>query len=233
MRPYSQDLRERIIAAVERGEASLREIAELFLVNVSTVGRLVKRRRQTGSVEPSPHRGGRRPALDDGDLERLKELVRERTDATLKELRDGLGIDCGIMAVARALERLKITRKKKVLHDAERDTPEERERRRTFREEVGAIDPNRLVFVDETGTNTSMTRTHGRASKGERVEGAIPRTWSTLTLICGLRLSGAIAPFVFPGATDNAAFETYAKQVLAPRLRPGDATASRRRCDLG
>lgn len=222
MRPYSQDLRERIIAAVERGEASLREIAEQFLVHVSTVGRLVKRRRQTGSVEPRPHRGGRRPALDDGDLERLKELVRERPDATLKELRDGLGIDCSIMAVARALERLKITRKKKVLHDAGRDTPEGRERRRAFREVVGAIDPNRLVYVDETGTNTSMTRVYGRAPEGERVEGAVPRTWSTLTLICGLRLSGATAPFVFPGATDAAAFETYAKQVLAPRLHPGD-----------
>lgn len=222
MRPYSQDLRERIIAAVERGEASLREIAEQFLVHVSTVGRLVKRCRRTGSVEPSPHRGGRRPALDDGDLERLQGLVRERPDATLKELRDGLGIDCSIMAVARALERLKITRKKKILHDTERDTPEGLERRRAFREEVGAIDPNRLVYVDETGTNTSMTRTYGRAPKGERVEGAVPRSWSTLTLICGLRLSGATAPFVFPGATDNAAFETYAKQVLAPRLHPGD-----------
>lgn len=222
MRPYSQDLRERVIATVERGKASLREIAERFLVDVSTVGRLVRRHRQTGSVEPRPHGGGRRPALGDGDLERLKELVRERPDATLKELRDSLGVDCSAMAVARALKTLGITRKRKVLHDAERDTPEGREKRRAFREEVGGIDPNRLVYVDETGTDTSMARTYGRAPEGERVEGAVPRSWTTLTLICGLRLSGATAPFVFRGATDTAAFETYVEHVLVPRLRPDD-----------
>lgn len=152
MRPHSQDPRERVIAAAgDRGEASLREIAEELLVSISTVGRIIRRRRLTGSVEPSPRRDGRRPALDDDDLQRLGELVRERPDATLRELRDRLGIDRGIMAVARALKKLKITRKKKVLHDTQRDTPKEREQRRAFLEELGATGPNHLVYVDETG----------------------------------------------------------------------------------
>lgn len=222
MRPYSQDLRERILATVARGEGSLREIAERFLVDVSTIVRLLKRYRQTGSVEPRPHAGGRRPALGDDDLERLRELIRERPDATLDELRDRLGVDCGRTTVARALKKLRITRKKKVLHDVERDTPEGREKRAAFLEEAAGVDPARLVFVDETGTNTSMTRAYGRAPEGGRVEGAVPRSWTTLTLICGLRLSGATAPFVFRGATDAAAFETYAGKVLAPRLHAGD-----------
>lgn len=222
MRPYSQDLRERILATVARGEDSLREIAARFLVDVSTIVRLLKRYRQSGSAAPRPHAGGRRPVLGDDDLKRLRELVREQSDATLQELRDRLGIGCSLMAVVRALKKLGITRKKKVLHDAQRDTPEGREKRSAFLEAAAGVDPKRLVFVDETGTNTSMTRTHGRAPEGERVEGAVPRSWTTLTLICGLRLSGATAPFVFRGATDNAAFETYAEKVLAPRLHRGD-----------
>ena len=87
---------------------------------------------------------------------------------------------------------------------------------------MAKIEPGRLVFVDETGANTAMTRTHGRAPEGERVPGAVPGFWTTLTLICGLRLSGVSAPFVFPGATDTATFETYVGQALAPQLHPGD-----------
>ena len=67
-----------------------------------------------------------------------------------------------------------------------------------------------------------MTRTYGRAPVGERVHGAAPGHWDTVTLICGLRLSGVTAPVIFEGATDTAAFESYVEQVLVPQLRPGD-----------
>lgn len=222
MRPYSQDLRQRILDTVARGGGSLREIAGRFLVNVSTIVRLLNQHRQTGSAEPKLHGGGRRPALGPDDLKRLSELVREQPDATLDELRDRLGVDCSRMAIARALKKLGITRKKKVLHATERDTPGGRRKRRSFREKVMGIDPEHLVFVDETGANTAMTRTHGRALEGERVQGTVPGYWTTLTLICGLRLSGVTAPVVFEGAMDTATFENYVEQVLAPQLHPGD-----------
>jgi transposase len=67
-----------------------------------------------------------------------------------------------------------------------------------------------------------MTRTHGRAPAGQRVHGAVPGLWESVTLICGLRLSGVTAPFVFPGATDTATFQSYVERVLVPRLKPGD-----------
>jgi transposase len=222
MRPYSQDLRQRILDTVARGEGSLRQIAQRFLVNVSTIVRLLSQHRQAGSAEPKPHGGGRRPALGPDDFGRLRELIREQPDATLDELRDRLGIGCSRMAISRALKKVGITRKKKVLHASERDTPKGRRQRKAFREQVAGIDPGHLVFVDETGTNTAMTRTYGRAPEGERVLGAVPSPWTTLTLICGLRLSGVSAPLVFQGATDTATFETYVEQALAPQLHPGD-----------
>jgi transposase len=219
---YSQDLRKRVVDAVERGDGSLRQIARRFLVSVSFVTRLLRHYRTTGSLKPKPHAGGRQPALGPAQLEQLQALVREKPDATLEELRHRLGADCSTMAIVRALKKLKITRKKKALHARERDTPEGRQKRRDFLEEVAGIDPHRLVFVDETGADTSMTRTHGRAPVGERVHGAVPGHWDSVTLICGLRLSGVTAPVVFPGATDTPAFQSYVEQVLVPELQAED-----------
>jgi transposase len=222
MKPYSIDLRQRIAAAVDHGEGSFRQIARRFRVSLSFLARLLRRRRQTGTLEPKPHGGGHPPALDHEGEERLRELVRQHPDATLDELRSQLGVPCSRSALGRALERLNLTRKKKTLHAQERDRPENQAKRQAFRATVAEIDPHRLVFVDETGTNTAMTRTYGRAPRGERVVGTVPGQWTTVTLISALRLSGVVAPLAFEGATDTPAFQTYVEQVLTPQLQPGD-----------
>jgi hypothetical protein len=67
--------------------------------------------------------------------------------------------------------------------------------------------PERLVFLDETGTNTRMTRTHGRSLKGLRLVGQAPfRYGGNQTLIAGLSQEGLVAPWVLPGAMDRSAF---------------------------
>jgi transposase len=222
MRPYSLDLRQRVIAALDAGEGSQPEIARRFRVSISFITRLLKRRRRTGSVDPAPHGGGHPPALDTAARRRLRRLVREQPDATLEELAARVGVPCGRMAIFRTLRKLKLTRKKKSLHASERDTHRVRRKRRAFREAVAGIDPRRLVFVDETGAHTAMTRTYGRAPRGQRVRGSAPGHWKSLTLTCGLRLSGVVAPLAFEGAIDAPTFEVYVKRRLAPRLRPGD-----------
>lgn len=222
MPTYSEDLRRRVVDAVERREGSMRQIARRFVVGLSFVVRLMRRRRDTGSIAPKPHRGGRRSALGPEGQERLRRLVRKQPDATLAELRHRLGVACSLMAVSRALRRLKITRKKKVVHAQEQGDPKAQRERREFREAAAKLDPRHLVFVDEGGVNTAMTRTYGRSPAGERVRGTAPGRWRAVTLIYGLRTSGATAPMVFEGATDQAAFETYVKRVLTPRLYPGD-----------
>jgi transposase len=222
MRPYSEDLRQRVIDAVDQREGSLRQLAGRFRVSLSFIQRLLRHRRQTGSIRPKPYGGGQSPALDQDQLERLRQLVSKQPDATLEELRQRLGVDCSLAAICRALKKLGITRKKKVLHAEQRDTPEARKKRRAFRREMARIDPKHLVFVDESGANTAMTRTHGRAPAGERIHGAVPGDWEWVTLICGLRLSGVVAPLVFQGATDTAAFQSYVEQVLVPQLQPQD-----------
>jgi len=222
MRAYSKDLRERIIAAVERGEHSQREIARLFFVSVSFIVRLLQRRRQTGSIDPMPHAGGPVRVLDDAAIERLLKLVDEHPDATLEELRDLLGVSCHISTISKALIKRGISRKKKTFHAEERDDPEVQKQRAAFQRRVGKVSPEHLVFIDETGTTTNMSRRYGRAPKGQRVHAAKPGKWKTLTLLAGLRSTGVVAPLAYEGGTDTVLFEGYVEQVLAPQLQPGD-----------
>jgi transposase len=222
MTPYSQDLRQRILDTIQRGDGSVRQIARRFLVSVSFVTRLLRLYRSTGSLEPRPHGGGNPAVLEAEDLERLRELIRQQPDATLEECRQRLGASCSTMTISRALRKLGLPRKKKVPRAAEQDRPDVQEKRREFCEEMAGIDPRRLVFVDECGANTAMTRTHGRAPVGQRVYTDTPGHWESITLTSGLRLSGVTATLAFPGATNASVFETYVEEVLAPELKPGD-----------
>jgi transposase len=222
MRPYSNDLRERIVAAVDRGEHSLRQIAHLFAVSLSCVVRLLQHRRRTGSVQPQPHGGVPARKLDAAAEARLLELVRAQPDATLAELRDRLGIPCCLMTIARALQRHHLTRKKKTLFAQEQKSPRVQTQRRVFQKKLAAVDPERLVFVDESGANTAMTRTYGRAPQGERVRATAPGAWENVTLIVGLRTEGVVAPLAVPGAVDSLVFQTYVQKALVPELREGD-----------
>jgi transposase len=97
--------------------------------------------------------------------------------------------------------------------------------RAAWREEFAAIDPARLVFVDESGASTAMDRTYGRAPSGVRVDGPVPHGhWKITTLTAAVRLDGVpeSACLAFDGATDSAGFETYVERCLVPALRPGD-----------
>src|SRR3954451_14389112 len=222
MTPYSRDLRQRVFATVQRGEGSVRQIARRFLVSVSFVTRLLRTHRTTGALEPKPHGGGNPAALGPEDLERLREVIRQQPDATLEECRQRLGASCSLMAIWRALRKLGLPRKKKVPRAQEQDRPEVQEQRREFREGLAGVDPQRLVFVDECGAHTAMTRTYGRAPVGQRVDTDTPGHWDSITLIGGMRLSGVTATLAFPGATNTDVFETYVAEVLAPELKPGD-----------
>jgi transposase len=222
MKPYSLDLRQRVADAVDNSEGSLRQLAQRFCVSLSFILRLLRHRRQTNSLDPAPHGGGHPPALDEAARQRLRDFLNKQPDATLAELRQSLGLSCSLTALWRTLRQMKITRKKKVLHADERQTPRVQQLRQEFQAKLAKVDPSRLVFVDETGANTAMTRTHGRAPQGERVYGSVPGHWESQTLISGMRLSGVVAPFTFAGGTDTVAMRTYVERVLIPELQPGD-----------
>ena len=222
MKPLSNDLRQRILDAVDSREGSRRKLAARFSVNVSTITRLLQLRRQTGSYQPRPHSGGVAPTLDRDALERLRKVVEQTPDATLETLKQRMGVSGRRMIICRALQKLGLPLKKKSPHAAERDTPEVEKRRREFRKRVDPIEPRRLVFVDETGVTTAMTPSYGRAPKGERVEASAPASWESVTVIAAMGLDGVRAPLMFPGSVNAATFLVYVEQVLVPALHRGD-----------
>ena len=112
MKAYSTDLRERVVAACDAGDATREQIAARFSVSVAWIRKIVRQRRETGSIEPKPRGGGRAPAFDAEADSRLRQAVRSDDDATLEELARATGVACCPSAVHRALARLGITRKK-------------------------------------------------------------------------------------------------------------------------
>jgi transposase len=222
MTPSSQDRRQGVVETIRRGDGSVRQIASRFLVSVSFVTRLLQLPRTTGSVEPRPHGGGNPAVLGPEALERLRELIRQQPDATLEECRQRLGLLCSLTTISRALSKLGLPRKKKGPRAQEQDRPEVQEQRREFCAQLARVDPERLVFVDECGAHTAMTRPYGRAPAGQRVYATTPGHWESITLISGMRLSGVTATLAFPGTTNTAVFEGYVEEVLVPELKPDD-----------
>ena len=92
-----------------------------------------------------------------------------------------------------------------------------------WRQHQGKLDPARLVFIDETWAKTNMTRTHGRAARGERLVAKVPHGhWQTLTFLAALRHDRITAPFVFDGPINGASFLAYVTEILVPTLAEGD-----------
>ena len=109
---------------------------------------------------------------------------------------------------------------KKTLLAREQDRPDVVEARTAWRAELAAIDPRRLVFLDESGIDTRLTRAYGRAARGRRALGKVPRgRWERLTVIGALALDGVAASMSVAAATGTAVFLAFVEQALIPALR--------------
>jgi transposase len=112
---------------------------------------------------------------------------------------------------------------KKSLHAAEQQRPDVAAARQVWRERQPSLDPDRLVFIDETWATTNMTRRCGRAPRGQRLVASVPHGhWKTSTFVAGLRSTGLTAPLVVDGAMNGDVFRAYVEQILVPTLVPGD-----------
>lgn len=110
MRAYSMDLRERVLADCDAGVRTI-SVARKFSVSASWIRRLKQRRRESGEIAPRRGKTGPKPKLAEYE-EKLEELVREKPDATLSELRDKVGVKVSLNTVWRTLKALGLTLKK-------------------------------------------------------------------------------------------------------------------------
>lgn len=227
MKPLSLDLRNKVVDAYDAGKGSIRVLAERFAVNKDTLRKWLLLRRRTGSLVHRPL-GSRMPQkLDAQGRGQLLGLLGEKNDRTQQELAAEMGRRHGVKlsraTVGRVLARLRITRKKKTMAADERANPKVRRRRARFLRSAKELDPEKVVFLDEFGTNLAMTRASAYASEGERAFGHAPFNGDPhVTIVFALGLRGVLASFAFRGAMNQAVFEGYVKQALAPELEDGD-----------
>jgi transposase len=194
-KPYSEDLRERVVAAVEGG-LSRRQAAAVFDLGISTVVHWVRRFRETGSVAAKPMGGDHRSLLTqerDWILERLE----QEPDLTIEELRNELkarGVLVGYGTVWRSFSA-RTSRSKKSVRAAEQERPDVVAARAQWKNEQPLLDPAKLIFVDESGASTKMARLYSRGKRGRRVVGRVPwGHWKTVTLWLGCEWTGSPHP---------------------------------------
>lgn len=112
---------------------------------------------------------------------------------------------------------------KKSLHATERDTEANLKRREEFVAKIRTVAPEQLIFLDESGITTSMTRLYARSLGGKRIHESTPGGhWKIMTILGAMSLRGMVATMTIEEATDADIFLAYVEHVLYPALRPGD-----------
>jgi transposase len=124
----SVDLRERILASYDEGEYTLQEVADRYRVSLGMVRKLRAQRQKTGDIRPRHRYSGRKPYFTPDKRRRLGEMIRQRPDLTLEELREALALDCTLPAIHYVLCGMNLSFKKSAA----------RQRARARRRQAGA-----------------------------------------------------------------------------------------------
>lgn len=224
--PYDQDLRLRIVNAYARGEGSFSDLAKRFEVGRATVARYLRRKREKGHVEPDGHAGGTVAKIGPDDMEALCKLVAGATDKRVEDLariwskkKNRLSRS----AMQRALKRFGLTVKKKTFVATEQLTPQVQSERERFKEVVRAIPINKLIFLDEAGSNRAMALMRGWSPAGQRTHADRPcNHGKNVTMLGAVRAEGPVALRSYEGAMNTERFEQWLRSTLGPRLQADD-----------
>lgn len=224
MQAYSAEMR-RDVLDMDREGMPTHEIAIELNVCKSWVRRVKQEYRETGKTAPATTRTKSR--FTDEHADWLRNQVDAQPDIYLRELRvlaiDELGREVSLMTLCRALKAVELTSKKKTLIAAEQEREDVASARHAWKQEQANIDPETLVFLDETWAKTNMTRTYGRSLIGTRLIESIPHArWETTTFLGAMRSSGFIAPLCVDGPINGAIFKGWVEQHLVRELKAGD-----------
>ncbi len=215
---YGLDLGRRVVDAIEGG-MSHREASARFCVAVSTAGNWHRLWRLAGSASRAGKAAPAAPGLMPMKRRSWRWSMRALTlpftrlpsgyRATMVFAPPRPRFGCSSGSGTSAL--------KKTAHAREQQRPDVRARREDWFAGQLELDPEKLIFIDETGGNTKMARLRGGSAKGERCRASIPHGhWKTTMFTAALRVSGMTAPMVLDGAMNGPAFRAYVKQGLVP-----------------
>ncbi|MDB6079741.1 MAG: transcriptional regulator [Akkermansiaceae bacterium] len=172
MAVFPTDLRKRILASYERGEGTRDQIASRSQVSLGRVKKLIQQRRHGGDIAPRHHPSGRKRKILESHKKVMNDLLGSKPDMTLEELRDATGLFCTLPAIHYAPAAMEL-KYKKALSASEQDRSDVLEVSKKWRGLQGGLGPARLVFIDESGAKTNMTRLRGRARQAGSLRRAL------------------------------------------------------------
>lgn len=216
-RPYSYDLRCKVIAAIEQDGMKRCEASTVFQISRNTINLWFQQKAATGDVQPkqNPHPGHSHKITDWKAFQQFVEAHPDLTQPELAALWDG---EISDRTISRGLQKIGFTRKKKTYGYRERDAL----KRATFAAQLATVDPLDLVYADEAGMDHRDQYGYGYSPKGERLYDLKSGTRGTrVNMIAALCNQKLLAPFTIEGACNRTVFEIWLETCLVPVLRPG------------
>lgn len=225
MKPYSVDLREKIVRAIEKGDSSVRKVAQRFGVSKNCVQRLVTQKRTQGHILPGKQGGSMVSPVMKYKAE-LMAILEKQKDATLAEycelFFDETGLWVSKSTMCRTFQRLKLPLKKKTLRASQAKSERVQLLRAEYWAKVKNIDLKDLVFLDEMSVLLGLMRTHARAAPSERAYDYKPfYRGSKVSVIGAITESKVLAVMTLNDSMDAAAFKVYLSKCLVPQLWKG------------
>jgi transposase len=213
MKAYSIDIREKIVAAHIQDKISIRQVANRFAVSKSLVQKLVKQQKTDGNLQPLQRGKPQKSHLASAEVE-LRELVVKNHDATIVELCELFAVKTGNWvsrtAMCRSLQKLGLNRKKKHCSRSGAATERVQKLRAEYWEKVKDIDPDNLVFLDETGVLLGLARTHARSLHGTRAYELKPfYRGAKVTVIGAISIKKVVALMTMNNSMDSKAFDLF------------------------
>ncbi|MDJ0708368.1 MAG: IS630 family transposase [Leptolyngbyaceae cyanobacterium MO_188.B28] len=215
-KPYSYDLRRKVIDAIELDGMKRCEASEYFHISRNTINLWLHLKAETGDVHPKvrEHTGHSHKITD---WEKFRAFAQKHHDKTQKEMAELWEGDISDRTISRALKKIGFTRKKTYGY-RERDE----QKRIEFAQRLAALEPEQIVFGDEAGMDNRDGYGYGYSPKGERIHALKSgRREGRVNMIAGLCAQQLLAPFTIEGACNRTVFETWLKTCLIPVLKPG------------
>lgn len=197
----SNEDRNRLVKTYEKFPDAVK-ISEIYSVSVDSVYRLVRQMKDTGAMDLKTSAKSHKPSLSPEDVENIRRTVLEEPDITIRELNAKLNLGVSDETVRTKVVELGL-RYKKTLHASEQERPDIQEKREWWSEWQDAMMTptlHRLVFLDESGVNTNLTRRYGRAFGVERVTDSVPLNKpKNTTILSSMRPNGSVAHTAYWG----------------------------------
>lgn len=216
-KPYSNDLRQKAIDAIELNGMKRCETAELLGISRNSINLWFNRKAQTGTIEPKKReKQGHSHKIT--DWEEFRDFVQKNNDKTQAEMAELWPHPISGRTIGRGLKKIGFTRKKKSYGYRERDE----KKRAEFQKRISPLLPGELVFADEAGMDNRDEYAYGYSPQGERIDALKSgRRTGRINMIAAYSHQTLLAPFTVEGSCNRDVFETWLETCLIPVLRPG------------